>query len=113
MIDAKTTDEVALKTIGKNIQRRRLSKELKQIDLAKEAGVSSPTITRIEAGKSVQLVNLIRILRTLDLLENLNLLFPCETPSPFEQLQPRRPKKRIRKTASKNTRKALPWGEEE
>ena len=81
------TDEALLTELGERISRHRLNLNVKQSELAREAGLSKRTVERIEAGASTQLTNLIRVLRALDLLDNLELLVPEPTPSPLEQLK--------------------------
>ena len=60
---------------------------IKQQDLAKESGVGISTITKIESGQSVAFSLLISVMRTLGLLENLDLLVPEQKPSPMELLK--------------------------
>ncbi len=42
-----------------------------QAALVADAGISTPTIQRAESGASIQLLKLIRILRAIKLIENL------------------------------------------
>jgi transcriptional regulator with XRE-family HTH domain len=58
-----------------------------QHQLADEAGVARITVARLEGGQSVTLSALVRILRALELLENLEALVPQPLPSPIEQLE--------------------------
>ena len=77
--------------------------------LAKEAGISQRTVHRIEHGHSIQASNLIRILRALRLLENLEALVPAPTASPIQQLK-FHGKKRQRASSSSNAPKPkTPW----
>lgn len=109
-------DDVVLKTLGERLARRRLSRNLTQDQLAREAGVSKRTLIRLEHGESTQLTNLIRVLRALDLLSNLDLLVPAPRPSPLAQLEVQR---RERKRASPRstgdapeTKRPWTWGDE-
>lgn len=79
------TDDAILAQLGESLAQSRLRKRLTQDQLAREAGVSKRTVLRIERGESIQLTNLIRILRTLNLLHALDSLKP--QPSPIEQLR--------------------------
>lgn len=65
-----------LAELGGRAQQYRVSMNLNQAELAKNAGVSSRTIERLEAGRSVQLDKLLRILRALQLSTNLDQLIP-------------------------------------
>ena len=65
--------------------RHRLNRNLTQAALAAQAGVSTPTVQRIEQGNSTQAANLLRILRALKLLDNLEALIPEPPVSPIQQ----------------------------
>jgi len=97
---ARMTDSAVLAELGERVARHRLERNLTQAELAKEAGISKRTLIRLEAGESTQLTNLVRVLRSLGLLENLDALVPPPVPSPIEQL---RTKGRERKRASPRT----------
>ena len=84
-IQDKLSDEAALQELGQRIARYRLNRNMTQDALATEAGVSTPTVQRLENGQSTQASNLIRILRTLKLLENLDALVPEPAISPLQQ----------------------------
>lgn len=111
------TDAAALAALGGRVARHRLEKNLTQAELAREAGVSKRTLARLEAGESTQLTNLVRVLRALGLVGNLDALVPAPIPSPIEQL---RTKGRVRKRASGRSADKRPgepdewtWGDDE
>ena len=79
------SDEATLQELGQRIARYRLNRNMTQGALATESGVSTPTVQRLENGQSTQASNLIRILRALKLLENLDALVPEPTISPLQQ----------------------------
>lgn len=81
------TDKTILAEIGDRLAKYRLHRNLTQGELAREAGVSKRTVVRIEGGESTQLTNLIRVIRALDLLKNLDAFIPPPAPSPLEQLR--------------------------
>lgn len=81
------TDTALLESLGRRIAETRLTRDLTQAELAKEAGVSKRTLIRLEGGESTQLTNLIRVLRALGLTGNLDALVPPPAPSPLKQLQ--------------------------
>lgn len=88
MTDSKDmTDAAATRELGERISRHRLSRNLTQAQLAREAGISTRTLVRLEGGESTQLTNLIRVLRALGLLSNLEALVPPAPPSPMELLR--------------------------
>ncbi|MBS2007243.1 MAG: helix-turn-helix domain-containing protein [Cyanobacteria bacterium SZAS TMP-1] len=85
IIDISLSDEAVLDQLGARLLRQRLNQNLSQEDLAREAGVGVNTIYRLEQGESVQLTNLVRILRALGLIDGLDSLIPELPPSPVAQ----------------------------
>lgn len=85
--DAHTTDQAILKEIGERVAMVRLNQNLTQANLAEQSGVSKRTVERLEAGESVQITSLIRLLRSLGLQQRLEVLFPEPVPSPIAQLK--------------------------
>ena len=81
------TDAAALSELGSRLARYRLQRNMTQAELAREAGVSPSTIARLEGGESTQLTNLIRVVRALDLLGNLDVFVPPPAPNPIELLE--------------------------
>ena len=93
------TDDAITSEMGDRLARLRLRKNQSQGQLAKEAGISKRTLERIEAGQSVQLTSLIRVLRALDLLNRLDAVLPPAEASPRELVE-FRGKKRLRASGS-------------
>lgn len=87
MKSSEHTDNAILEELGKRLQRHRLNQNISQEDLAREAGVGVNTVYRIERGQSAQLTSLIRILRVLDLISNIELLIPEPPVSPIAQAE--------------------------
>ena len=81
------SDDVLLAELGQRLAQLRLSHNWQQHELATEAGVSLRTLSRIEAGEPSQTINLLRVLRALGLVENLEALVPPPAASPLQQLQ--------------------------
>ena len=102
-IEIWNTDHAVVAELGRRLARCRLSMGATQAALAFEAGVSKRTLERIEAGQSVQFVSLVRVLRALRLVENLEALAPAEGPGPMELLRmqgrPRQRASSARRTA--------------
>ncbi len=110
------SDDAVLKEIGNRITQYRLNQDKTQAALAQEAGVSNRTIARVEHGDSVQASSIIRVLRALQLVENLDTLIPEPAVSPVQQLK-MQGKQRQRASSKKSTKskKETPWswGDEE
>jgi len=81
------TDKTVLSELGARLERTRLERNLTQRELAVAAGVERKAVQRLEAGESVKLVTLIRVLRALGLLDALEQLVPAPVPSPIELLK--------------------------
>ena len=91
------SDTAILKKLGARLKAYRISGEMKQQELAAESGVGVSTIAKIENGQSVSFSLLISVMRTLGLLENLDILVPEQKPSPMELLKMQgRQAKRVR-----------------
>lgn len=73
-----------LTELGERARQCRVGMNQTQAELAKSAGVSQRTIERLEAGNSVQLEKLVRILRALRLSDNLDQLIPEASVRPIQ-----------------------------
>jgi len=73
----------------------RLARNLTQAELAREAGVSLRTISRLAAGQGITLETLIRVMTALGLAGNLAALLPDPSVRPIERAT-RRGKERRR-----------------
>jgi len=115
-ITKQATDEAILIELGGRLTRIRLERNLAQVQLAKEAGVSKSTVQRLEAGEvATQLSGFIRVCRVLDVIERFDLLLPEPVPSPVEQLK-LAGRKRQRASAAmpaKPPAKKWQWGAEQ
>ncbi len=110
------TDAAVLTELGDRLARLRLQKNLTQAQLAREAGVSKRTLIRLESGESSQATNLIRVVRALGLLGNLDAFVPPPFASPLAQLRSRA-KERQRASPSQSQNKTAPatkwtWGDD-
>ncbi len=113
-IDSMMSDNALLLEIGHRLSRRRVELALTQVDLAREAGVAKRTLERVEAGESTQTTNLIRILRSLNLLDAVTAAIPESGPRPMDLLQ-LKGKERQRVSAKKNVQQPQSrwsWGDE-
>jgi len=85
-MESTRTDSTVLEELGSDLRRERLSRNLSQAELAREAGVTRDTVRRMEAGESVSTQTLVRLLRALGQLERIGALLPERGPGPLEQL---------------------------
>ena len=106
------SDEAVLKQLGERILQYRLNRNMTQEALAREAGVSGRTINRVEHGHSTQLSNLIRLLRSLGLLENMDALVPKPAISPVQQLKLQGKSRKRASSPDKEESKTWSWGED-
>ena len=103
------SDEAILSELGERLSRSRIDQSLTQAELALQAGVSKRTVERAEAGASTQLSNMIRIMRVLDLLPNLEHALPATGPRPMDLLK-RKGKVRQRASSGKSSNDDdAPW----
>ena len=109
MFEDAITSKAYVREIGKRIKELRINRELTQKDLADKSGVSLRSISRFEQGEDIQLGNFIKILKALDLQDNLELLVPDVASYPLYQLQ-KKPRQRIRKKTVKKS--GFKWGDE-
>ena len=107
-IQDKLSDEAVLQELGQRIARYRLNRNMTQDALATEAGVSTPTVQRLENGQSTQASNLIRILRALKLLDNVDALVPEPAISPLQQAR-MQGKTRQRASSPRKQKAATRW----
>ncbi len=70
------SDPAILQKIGGRIRDYRMRMEITQDELAERSGVSMGTIVRLEQGNAVSTLLFVSILRTLGLLENMDVLLP-------------------------------------
>jgi transcriptional regulator with XRE-family HTH domain len=89
------SDPAILKRIGMQIKDYRIRMELTQNELAERSGVSPGSVVRLEQGCPVSTILFVSVLRTLGLLENLQVLLPELGISPI-QMRKLQGKKKIR-----------------
>ncbi len=107
------TDQDIILAMAKVYEAIRLEKALSEQEVCSRGGVSKDAIHRFKKGKNIGLKNFIGILRGIDQLERLSLLFPAveDTFSPLPT-KSRAPKKRIRKNKKPETAEGFVWGED-
>lgn len=114
-ITSALTDRAVLEELGRRLAKRRLSLAKSQEETANECGLARRTIINAEAGRSIQSESLIRILRSLNLLDSLETLLPDHSLQPMDILKL---KNKERKRAAKKRDTQMPqstpkwqWGD--
>ncbi len=105
ILDRMSTAAIA-EELGNRLKQARLNVDLTQAELASRTGLNRRTILNAEKG-SVQLKNLVAILVSLDMADQLNLFLPVQEISPLQlaklkgQKRQRASKSRKRKSQTK------------
>ncbi len=81
------TDAAVLSELGRRLARHRLERNWTQVELAARAGLGQATVQRVERGDSVQLTSMVKLLRALDLLRELDSAIPATIELPIAQLE--------------------------
>lgn len=112
-LQALTTDQAILRELGQRLERQRVERNLSQAQMADEAGVGRATLQRLERGESVQMTSMVKVLRTLRLLDGLDAAIPERVVLPIAQLQRergQRRRQRVRAQRSATTKPTRPAG---
>ena len=78
------TNKAILGVLGERVNRQRLNQNITQAELSKQAGVGRIVVHRLESGLGCNLESFLRVLRALNLLEQLNTFLPEPGPSPIQ-----------------------------
>jgi len=100
--------EASMRDLGARLARIRLSRNLTQARLAQEAGVSLPSIKRLEAGRNSSLDTFLRVLRALKLGDRILDILPNPDVRPVERVQ-REGRERRRARTPKEAPEASDW----
>jgi transcriptional regulator with XRE-family HTH domain len=107
------TDGAALRELGRRLEGHRLRRNLTQVELGDLAGVGRSTVQKLEGGGSVQALSLVKILRALGLLAELDAAIPERVELPVMELDRlRRSRRRARggsHGAGARSAPAEPW----
>jgi len=98
MVIESNTDKEILQEMGGRIRTYRLQRNLSQDELARQAGVNRTTVRDIEGGKDSQLSTLVKLMRALGRLEDLNAFLPIASVSPIQLMKLQgKPRQRARR----------------
>jgi len=78
------SDKAILEELGARLRRQRLNQDTTQKELAKKAGVSRTVIQKMEQGEEVVVAGLIRVMRALGVLDQLDNFLPDPGISPIQ-----------------------------
>lgn len=82
------SDSKVLETLAEGFRRERLSRNLTQQSLADMSGVGVATLRRFERGEgNISMLNMIALMRALDIIERLSSLFPDTDITPMANLR--------------------------
>lgn len=98
------TDNAIVGVLCKSIKQMRLNKNISQEELSLQSGVNRVTISRMETGKAINLLTLIQLLRALEQLDLLNYLNVEPEISPMLVMEQQQ---KLRKKASSPRNKNL------
>lgn len=102
-----------LADLGQQLEAYRISRNLKQAELAELAGVGRSTLVRMEAGKGGTIDSLARVMRALGLGERLLEIVPDAKLSPLDpRSETGKPRKRVRHAVRCNRGGKWTWGDE-
>ena len=111
-INSENNNSAVLSELGARIKRNRIDMQLSQQDFAAKAGISTRTLSAAENGEDIRLSSLLRILRTLGCLENLDLLLPELAFDPESYRTLGRERKRISKSNKNRNKIKWKWEDE-
>lgn len=83
------SDKAILAELGERLSRRRLNRNMTQEELAVASGVARRLVQRLEGGHGCSLENLMRILRALGMLGQLDAFLPEAAISPLQMAKTR------------------------
>lgn len=90
--------------LGNRLKQARLNADLTQVEVASRTGLNRRTVLNAEKGK-VQLENLVAILVSMDMADQLNMFLPAQEISPVQLAKLKgQERKRASKAKKRNTR---------
>lgn len=102
-----------LADLGQQLEAYRISRNLKQSELAELAGIGRSTLVRMEAGKGGTIDSLARVMRALGMGERLLEVVPDAKVSPLDpRSETGRTRKRVRRAVRSGRGGKWTWGDE-
>ena len=101
-----------LSELSKRIKEYRLLYPMTQKELAEKSMVSLGTIKRFEKGEDISFLNVIKILKAMDLIAGLELLVADQEDRPSVKAGNKTIKQRVRKSEKNSDNDNWVWGDE-
>ena len=102
------SEKAVLEELAERLTRHRVALNLTQEEAAESSGMGKRTLERIESGEDFRVSNLVKLLKTLNMLDAMEALIPPEQISPVQLLDMKRGRKK-RASTTRETRNAEPW----
>jgi transcriptional regulator with XRE-family HTH domain len=97
-----------IEDLGERLAKYRLSRNLRQSDIASKAGISRGVIARLEAGQGGTVDSLVRVMKALDIDDRIVNIIPDARISPLDTRQTKPPRQRSRPQAESDL-PTEPW----
>jgi transcriptional regulator with XRE-family HTH domain len=112
-ITQSATDTEIMTELGKRLKRCRIDSGLSQTELSERTGISVKTIANMEEGMQSNSLTLIRVLRALKLLDNLEVLAPCQDNRPIDYYRyNQKAPERVSRNRHVKEERTWKWGDE-
>lgn len=99
--------------LGRRVEAIRLSRNIRQGDLAKKSGVALRTIIRLEDGENTTIDTLVRVMLALGLGSHLDALLPDPGIRPIDRVRLQgKERQRARPKAKQEIETPFRWGDE-
>ena len=109
-INNNLSPEAAKIEITERVKQHRILAGVTQEKLADSAMVSVRTVKRFEAGEEISLLNFLKILKALNLLDSLDFLLSDQSQRPTFLVEVYKPRKRV--SNKKESKQDWKWGDE-
>ena len=107
-----TTSYTLQAELGFRLAKIRLTRNITQTELAKEAGVGVRTVRRLESGESTTLDSFLRIVTALELADDVLNSIPSQIIRPIERVDSRQSvRKRARSRKVRDSEEPWIWGD--
>ncbi len=107
-----TTSYALQAELGFRLAKIRLTRNITQTELAKEAGVGVRTVRRLESGESTTLDSFLRIVIALELADDVLNSIPSQNIRPIERVDSRQSvRKRARSRKVRDSEEPWIWGD--